>query len=202
MVTKFQYTAVLEYMCFYLFLNYVDIIISGIFLLLFSVHKVLCNRESNGDLSVHGHIVWVPHGTQCCKFVGAQVRYSVRAPGAWSDRVRSMYNTISITHERRTESLDKHILSTHCFKVEPEHQVCNRLWILKPPKLRISYSPAQDTSTTVLNRVRALPQNHLIFEKETKKQFTITIKKCKAKHENTMYNFVDIRYRYLLYDKE
>ena len=48
----------------------------------------------------------------------------------------------------------------------------------------------------------ALPQNHLIFEKETKKQFTITIKKCMAKHENTTYIVVDIRYRYLLYDKE
>ena len=172
MVTKFQYTAVLEYMCFYLFWNYVDIIISGLFLLLFSVHNVLCNRESNGDLLVHGHIVWVP---QICWRHLVQ-GYSVRAPGARSDRVRSMYNTISITHERRTESLDKLILSTHCFEVEPEHQVCNRLWILKNPKLRISYSPAQDTSTNVLNRVVALPQNHLIFEKETKKQFTITIK--------------------------
>ena len=123
MVTKFQYTAVLEYMCFYLFGNDVDIIISGLFLLLFSVHKVLCNRESNGDLPVHGHIVWVP---QICWRHLVQ-GYSVRAPGARSDRVRSMYNTISITHERRTESLDKLILSTHCFEVEPEHQVYNRL---------------------------------------------------------------------------
>ena len=111
------------------------------------------------------------------------------------DRVRSMYNTISITHERRTESLGKLILSTHCFEVEPEHQVCNRLWILKTPKLRISYSPTQDTTTTVLNRVRALPLNHLIFEKETKKQFSIRIKKCMAKHENTTNIVVDIRYR-------
>ena len=72
----------------------------------------------------------------------------------------------------------------------------------KKKNLRISYSPAQDTSTNVLNRVVALPQNHLIFEKEKKKQFTITIKKCMAKHENTTYIVLDIRYRYLLYDKE